>query len=109
MTASSSDDEASSSKKSKRRGSSSSSSPRGTALFEIRTDGYPVKLWRSATETVYSLAVAEDGTLLAGIGEPAAVLRIQRNGKAGRWASLEGAQASALMSGPRRPATLAPS
>lgn len=98
VTASTSDDEPSSSKKTKRRGPSSDSGPRGTALFEIRPDGYPTKLWQSATETVYSLAVAEDETLLAGIGEPAAVLRIQPNGKAGRWASLEGAQATSLLS-----------
>ena len=97
VTASASDDEPSTSKKSKGSAQASGSGPRGTALFEIRPDGYPRKLWQSATETVYSLAVAEDETLLAGIGEPAAVLRIHRNGKAGRWASLEGAQATALL------------
>jgi hypothetical protein len=100
VTASASeDDESSASSKEKARPGAAASRRRvrGTAIYEIRPDGYPVKLWQSATETVYSLGVAGDGSLLAGIGEPAAVLRITRAGKAGRWTSLEGAQATSLL------------
>lgn len=71
---------------------------RNNEIFRIRPDGYPESLWRSATEVVYALAADAGGDLLACIGEPAAVLRIDAQGKAGEWARLEGAQATQILS-----------
>ncbi|MEE9219690.1 MAG: hypothetical protein V3U98_11555 [Acidobacteriota bacterium] len=69
----------------------------GSRIYRIRPDGYPEQLWHTATQEIYTLAVDANGEVLAGVGEPAAVLRISAHGKAGQWAKLEGAQATDLL------------
>lgn len=70
---------------------------RGTEIFRVLPDGFPESLWRSGTDLVYALAVDDGGDLLASVGEPAAILRINPQGKSGQWARLEGAQVTHLL------------
>jgi hypothetical protein len=54
----------------------------GGAVFRISPNGRVDELWRSSTDVPYALAATSEGTVYAGTGEPARLLRLEDKGRA---------------------------
>jgi sugar lactone lactonase YvrE len=87
-------------------GSESDSTPKETgAIYRVDTNGFCDRYWSIPGETIYSMALLPDGTLLAGTGDKGRIYSIS---DANHWKLLQetsdGAQLAALWPDVREPA-----
>ena len=54
----------------------------GGAIFRVSPNGRVEEIWRSSSDVPYALAATADGTIYAGTGEPARLLRLEDKGRA---------------------------
>jgi WD40 repeat protein len=68
-----------------------------SAVYRIAADGSPEEIWTSQRDVVYSLGLSADGSLLMGVGNQGAVIRLDPNHTFTRLARTESAQVTRLL------------
>lgn len=67
-----------------------------SGVYKIAPDGAPEELWTSREDVVYSLGIASDGRLLAGLGNTGALLAIDGHGVFAQLAKAGSAQITGI-------------
>ena len=70
-----------------------------SGIYRIAADGAPEELWTSRDDVVYSLGLASDGRLLAGLGNSGALLAIDGRGVFAQLAKAGSAQITGIVRG----------
>jgi len=68
-----------------------------SGIYKIAADGAPEELWTSRDDVVYSLGIASDGRLLAGLGNSGALLAIDGRGVFAQLAKAGSAQITGIV------------
>src|SRR5215471_17835953 len=68
-----------------------------SGVYKIAPDGAPEELWTSRDDVVYSLGIASDGRLLAGLGNSGALLAIDGHGVFAQLAKAGSAQITGIV------------
>src|SRR5206468_9245081 len=80
----------------------------GSEIYRIAPDGYPRQIWRSDKATVFSLALNQQGSLLAGTGDKGLIYRVESDGvRSSILTRTEPSQITALLRGRNRPVVYA--
>lgn len=80
-----------------------------TSLFRIDSDGYGKNIWLKPDEQIQSLAVDENGGVLAGVGRKGKLYRVLESGESSLLLSTDGGQVSTIAFLPDRRLVIAAS